>query len=237
MKIEKPVALIYFGICGLIFVGLLLSAPGKGQGSDSDTSDAEAALAAFSGGNLNTTTDRRGSDSFFEDPDFMESATGDGSIDEEAADPVANNEDEPDIIEKVDPDNPINPQTGQKYTNDAMKKFAALRKRFPNNDLIPRKKTPEEKKAEEERRNRMFGLQSLVVQGNATEQEVNDYYDMQLKSYKDRKELLDYVFKSMGDKMSDDIKDQYSKILKMNERQIQQIEDQRKRALSRAQTP
>ena len=237
---KHPVYIIYFSLCAVLLTGILWTAPAaNAAGGDAD--DAAIALAALSGRDVggDTGAKRRpdrynGDSSFFEDSSFMDSGLGSNTIDEEEADPVANAGEEPDILEPIDKDNPKNPQTGQPYTNAAMEKFATLRKRFPNNDLIPRKKSKTDLEKEAETRKRMFALQSVVVQGNASTEEVNDYYDMQSKAYQDRKELLTYVFESMGDKMSDDIKEQYEKVQRMNEQQLKMLADQRDRALSKA---
>lgn len=143
--------------------------------------------------------------------------------------------DEPDILDPADKDNPVNPQTGRPYPNSVMKQFDTLREKFPNNSIIPKKKTPEEQAAEVESRKIMFGLQTKVAQGQATVDEVTQYYDMRSKDVKDRVELLDYVMNSYGGKMSEQVKEQYAKILAMNKKTLESYNTMRDRAIEKAQ--
>ena len=231
---KNHVIIVFFSLCVLVMLWIMISDPDTSV-KDKSQSDDEAAVAALFGSpEGNTKSKRQGGNSFFSDSSFMKTGIGDGSIDEESSDLVAKNTAEPDILEPVNPNNPINPQTGQPYADSAMEKFATLRKKFPNNDLIPTTKTPEQKTQDAEKQKRMFALQSMVVQNNASAEEVNEYYDLQMKSYKDRKELLGYVFENMADKMSDDIKSQYEKVQEMNNTQLADLENKRKRSLESA---
>ena len=143
--------------------------------------------------------------------------------------------DEPDILDPADKDNPVNPQTGRPYPNSVMGQFSKLREKFPNNSIIPKKKTPEDKARETEERKQMFGLQTLVAQGQATPEQITQYYDMRGRDIKDRIELLDYVLQSYGPKMSEQVKDQYTKILDSQRKTIESYNSLRDQAIEKAQ--
>lgn len=142
---------------------------------------------------------------------------------------------EPDILDPADKDNPINPQTGRPYPNSVMGQFSKLREKFPNNSIIPRKKSPEDQAREAEERKQMFGLQTLVAQGQASPEQITQYYDMRGRDVRDRIELLDYVLQSYGPKMSDQIKEQYAKILDMNKKTLESYNSMRDQAIEKAQ--
>lgn len=230
---KNPVHIVFFIICFIITSIIVLTDPGSSRAEAALTDEQAAAAALF--GSPSSASRREnidGSNSFFEDSGFMNTGIGDGSVDEEKTDSVVNkNTAEPDILEPVNPNNPKNPQTGTPYSDSAMKKFAVLRKKFPDNELIPHQKSQAEKSAAAKKKNRMLALSSLVIMNNANEDEVNEYYDLQKKSYQDRKELLGYVFESMADKMSDDIKKQYEKVRNLNDKQLKELEDKRKASL------
>ena len=141
---------------------------------------------------------------------------------------------EPDILDPADKDNPVNPQTGRPYPNSVMKQFSTLRQKFPDNSLIPKKNTPEAKTREAEERKQMFGLQSLVAQGQATPEQITSYYDMRSKPERDRVELLDYVLQSYGPKMSDQVKEQYGKILEATKKTMESYNTMRDQAIEKA---
>ncbi len=142
--------------------------------------------------------------------------------------------DEPEILDPADKDNPVNPQTGKPYTNSVMEQFSKLREKFPNNSVIPKKSSPEDKAREAEERKQMFGLQSLVAQGKADPEQITRYYEMRSKDIRDRIELLDYVMQSYGPKMSEQVKDQYTKILDLNKKTLETYYQQRDQAIEKA---
>jgi hypothetical protein len=145
-----------------------------------------------------------------------------------------NNEEEPEILEKVSEGNPINPQTGLPYTDEQMEQFDKLREKFPNNSLIPKRITPQEKKEQEEIQRRMLEIQSKISIRKATSEEIEKYYEYQKKPIQDRLELLRYVLDKLSDELPEDLKNQYQEVLKMNERQLESLEEQKKALLRTA---
>ncbi|GIU70225.1 MAG: hypothetical protein KatS3mg002_1461 [Candidatus Woesearchaeota archaeon] len=143
-------------------------------------------------------------------------------------------DEEPEILEKVSEGNPINPQTGLPYTDEQMEAFDKLREKFPNNSLIPKRMTPDEKKAQEEKQRRMLEIQSKISVRKATPEEIEEYYEYQKKPIQDRLELLRYVLEKLTDELPEDLKSQYEEVLKMNERQLESLEEQKKALLRTA---
>lgn len=235
---NRVAMMIYLGICITVGGAAFFTRP---TSASSNADDGDALMMALGGGGNSRRgprepADRRsGENTFMGDANFANSGVGAKNLDEEEADSVQNpgDEDEPEILEPVNPNNPINPSSGSKFTDSQMAMFGKLRKKFPGNSLIPSLKTPDEKQAEVDNRREMFAMQSLIAQGNATSEDVTKYYDFQMKTYKDRSELLTHVFKTRGDKMSDEIKEQYEKVNKINAKQLKLLEEQRQRALSR----
>ncbi|MCR9140639.1 MAG: hypothetical protein NXI24_00090 [bacterium] len=237
MKTNGIVYITYLALCSLVAIYFMFT--GGAQSEPSSEADDLAALLSgqtdqIGGGDeVRTGIPDNDSGSLF-NSEFWEVGAAQGPIEDEPLE--ARPEDgEPDILEPANPNNPKNPMTGEVYPDRVMKVFNNLRKRFPNNSMIPKRQTPEEKAAEATERNKVFGLQSLIAQGKATEEQVSTFYNYQMKQYKDRAELVDYVLTEKGATMSPDIKQQYQKIQQMTATQLQSFEKQREQALARIQ--
>ena len=231
MQRNRVVYIIYFCMCGLVAIYFFSTA---GEGSSAQKKEEEAALTALFGGGGSTTgqgsasTANSAGKSLFQS-DFWKSGMPENEEIVEEFDP--GDEVEPEILEPASPDNPVNPQTGQPYPDSVMKQFDVLRAKFPNNDIIPRRKTPEEKQAEIEKQKQMSQLQTAILRKEATSEELTAYYAYRKKPLLDRMELLNYVLEEQGDKMSDDIRAQYEKIREMNQKQLQNLEEQEQKML------
>lgn len=232
MKQNKTAYYIYFTLCGLIalyFVSTSSSSADRIRAEEDDQ-----ALAALFGG-TSASVDFENEDA--EERSLFESDFFKSDVPEESAEDnieAFSDEDDldPDILEPADSDNPTNPQTGQPYPNAVMKQFSKLREKFPDNDIIPHKKAPEEKQAEQQYKQEMIAMRSKISKKQASEGEVGEYYNYKMKPVRDRLELLDYVLEQQGDKMSEDIKSQYEKIKEMNNKQLLNYEMQKNRALT-----
>lgn len=197
-----------------------LSALGMGDGSSAKQNN-----SYHSSGN------RSDGGSLF-DSDFM----GTGVTGDPIEDPniPIREEGEPEILDPVSEGNPINPQTGQPYTDSMMKQFDVLREKFPGNSVIPQRETPEMKEKKEQERKSMYQIQAQIVKKEASEEQINQYYDFQTKSIRDRLELINYVLDKKGDSMSEEIKKKYTEIRDMNKRQLDSYEKARTRAINSA---
>lgn len=88
---------------------------------------------------------------------------------------------------------PVNPQTGKPYTEEEMAMFEELRKKFPDNDLIPKRLTPEEKKFKEEREQKLASATRSVFNKSATPQQIQMYYDHVVDQAQDRMQIINYI--------------------------------------------
>jgi len=236
MQTEKNgvVYALYLALCLGAAVYFVSSAGGSAQaGAGGDDGDAVMALMGGGSGGSSSGASARSREgrSLFESEFYKE-----GQLTERIEDPQSEEapaDGEPRILEAADPNNPVNPQTGERYTNAVMQTFDKLRDKFPGNDLIPKRISEEERQKDNKERQRILGLQAKIASGNASEEEVTDYYDAKAKPMQDRLELVNYVLDEKGGEMGDSIKQQYEKILKMSEDQLKAIEAQREMAKQR----
>ncbi len=214
---------VYFFIVVFVVLFFIFYTKPKHQ-QNTTTSEEKQALALLFGGNPNqSNTIKKSKNKSLYDTDFWNTGINKTPID----DIQKNNEEEPEILEKVSEGNPINPQTGLPYTDEQMEQFDKLREKFPNNSLIPKRISPEEKKAEEENLRKMLEIQSKISAKKATIEEIEMYYNYQKKPFLDRLELLEYVLAELKEDLSEDLKSQYEQVLKMNKEQIKNIEEQK----------
>ncbi len=214
------------------FVWATLSWPSHRSGSHSgEPGSSSGALAALFGGSSKPAPARE--KSIFES-DFWRTGVSDKAIPDEPG-TGKNRDGEPDLLEPASAGNPINPETNQPYSDAVMEQFAELRKKFPNNSIIPRKRTEADIKAEEQERVEIYSLQAKVYQNQASAGDIDRFYDYQTKGIRDRLDLLNYVLEEQGSQMSPEIKSQYDKILTMNKNQLQSMEEARTRAKAQSQ--
>src|SRR5687767_1767865 len=139
MKERKKVFIYYYGFCAILAFYFIFSAGGGGGGSsDEEMSKEDKALAALmGGGGGRRPAARHEGDSIF-DSDFFKAGEPTNPIEEkaEASGPQGDGNNE--ILEPANPNNPVNPQTGQPFSDTVMEQFDTLRKRFPGNSIIPR---------------------------------------------------------------------------------------------------
>lgn len=205
----------------------ILSRPGSSSSRSSAAAQesSNALAAALLGGS--STRSKPQQKSLFES-DFWKTGVSDKPIADDGR--PGRREGEPELLEPTSAGNPVNPETNQPFSDAVMEQFSELRKKFPNNSIIPRKRSDEDIKAEEKQRQDIFALQTKVFQNQASKEDIDSFYDYQSKGIRDRLELLDYVVKESGSEMSADIKAKYDQILQMNKNQLQGFEEARKRA-------
>lgn len=237
MKTNGIVYLTYLALCGVVALYFMFSGGVQSQ-SNSEADDLAALLSGRTdqiGGGVASgpAIPDNDSGSLF-NSDFWQVGAAEGPIEDEPLE-AAPQEGEPDILEPANPNNPTNPMTGEVYPDRVMKVFNNLRKKFPNNSMIPKTQTAGGKAAEAAERNKVFSLQSLIAQGKASEEQVSTFYSYQMKQYKDRAELVDYVLSEKSATMSPEIKQQYQKIQTMTATQLSSFEKQRQQALARIQ--
>lgn len=222
---------ITFFIIAVIFAAIVVwTAPDDTRPGEVD-SEKEAMAAIFGGGSSRSSSDAGAPTSVF-DSKFWGTGVGESAITDEGG--PAPLEEEPEILEKASEGNPTNPQTGMPYTDEQMSQFDTLRKRFPGNSIIPQRVTPERQQQLEEERRRIVDIQQRITSRKASADDITTFYDFQMKGMKDRAELLEYVLEKMGDEMDDDMKSKYSAVLEGNKKQIQNLEDQKEKAIKNA---
>ena len=128
---------------------------------------------------------------------------------------------------------PINPQTGKPYTQEAMETFDELREMFPDNDLIPRRLTAEEKAKNEAEQKKLQTATTAVFGGSPNAEDLNTYYGSVRKQGRDRMEIIDYLIASQGGEDAEMDK-KFQEILSNIKMQNEGIESEMKSAYSKA---
>ncbi|NCN08900.1 MAG: hypothetical protein GW938_03535 [Leptospira sp.] len=193
MGIQKKLIVIGFLFIFILLFTLILSSFDGSNDKDKSKIRSEdlSFLLGGSGSSGNSGTNRMGtrgedSKSVF-DTDFYES--GGLRYEEEGAAPV-----------DVTPDGeiPVNPQTGKPYPKEAMAQFDRLRELFPDNNLIPKRLTPEVKAAEEAKTQKLSTTMRSVFANNAKPDEIEYYYSNMEKQAQDRLQIIEYLIDAQG---------------------------------------
>ncbi len=128
---------------------------------------------------------------------------------------------------------PINPQTGKPYTVEAMETFDELRDMFPDNDLIPRRMTPEEKAKQDQLTASIQKATQGVFGGSPKAEDLSLYYGNVQKQGKDRLEIIEYLINSQGGE-DPEMDKKFQEILTNIKTQNEQMEKEMKGAYERA---
>ncbi len=220
--------LIFFSFVSFVLILIFITKP-ETKSPEVENDDKKALSLLFGGESSSKTSTKKSKNQSLYDTDFWKSGITGEPIEEESK-----LEEDTEILEKASEGNPINPQTGLPYTDEQMEQFDTLRKKFPNNSLIPKRITPEEQKAQEEEKRRVLEIQSKIVSRKATAEEIEKYIEHQKKPILDRLELLNYVLQELKDDLPDDLKKQYEETLKMNEQQLKSLDEQKNSLLKSA---
>lgn len=224
MGIQKKILFLSLSVLSLLFLTLLFS-------SDSEESErkkkekSKNALALFGGGDATPKgTNRLGvrtedANSIF-DSDYYKA--GGMKYEDEVGVAQANNAGEI----------PINPQTGKPYPPEAMESFDELREQFPDNDLIPKRLTPEVKQKQEEFNQKFARASNSVFSGNPPAADVTFYYNHVRKQGKDRLEIINYLIESQGGE-DPEMDKKFEEILKNIKFQNEQVEKEAQTALQK----
>lgn len=125
---------------------------------------------------------------------------------------------------------PINPQTGKPYDDETMEQFDKLKLLFPENNLIPKRLTKEEKANKDKEDQDYANASAAVINNNATKDQVQIYFNKQEKTVKDRLEIIEYLIDAQKEDGTLDKDGQFEKILEGAKTQLSQIESQKKEA-------
>ncbi|MCB1160560.1 MAG: hypothetical protein H7A25_07450 [Leptospiraceae bacterium] len=130
---------------------------------------------------------------------------------------------------------PINPQTGQPYSESAMKQFEELAKKMLGNELIPRRVTPEQKEAKAQEAARLREITAKVNNATASREEVNQFYDSQAKTFQDRLQIVKYLIELQEEGGEEDKDGKFKKVLDGTNEQLRILEQRRNDSLKRFQ--
>lgn len=143
-----------------------------------------------------------------------------------------------DTIEILDPpheDNPGNPFTRKPYSDRAMEQFASLREAFPGNLMIPRRMSPEETKAYEEKEQEMAKKYYVerrvkILTGGLNKAEVDQYFAYRTRFTLDKIELFRYALDNMPEDAPEDRRKRMERLLDENEQKITRVLGQKEAA-------
>ena len=93
-------------------------------------------------------------------------------------------------------DIPVDPNTGEPYTPEVMAEFDMIRKDLPNNDLIPKRLTPEEKEVRDRKNSELETAAQAVSGGEASRNQIIIHYEYVEKQALDRLELIEYIMEN-----------------------------------------
>lgn len=228
MGIQKKLLFVSISLIGLFFLILLVMGGEDEEETRLKKERSSQALALFGGGPNNPKgTNRlgvRGEDagSIF-DSDYYNA----GGMRYEEDGNLANSE---------SGEIPINPQTGKPYPPEAMQAFEELREQFPDNDLIPKRLTPEDKKKQSEFNQKLSRATNSVFGGTPNATDITLYYNHVKKQGKDRLEIINYLIESQG---GDDpeMDKKFQEILKNIQFQNEQVEKEAAGAFAKAGLP
>lgn len=227
--------MIFFSLCGLLAVFFIATGGRSGSLDARSGSGGEDAAALLAGGSI--TSPRAGSadsgDFSLLDSEFMKMGVPNTPIPDEPA-PKKKESGEPDILEPVSKDNPINPQTGSQYTDSMMDAFSEMREKMPNNSIIPKKMTEEDKALERQKNRELSDIRLAIGRGEASPDQVTRFYDHEMKLVQDREEIIDYIM-TRSKNMAPELKEQYDKIVQRNQETRKRLTEEREKAMSKFQ--
>lgn len=234
MQSNRIVYIIFFSLAGLLGV-FFIATGGRSSGLDAragaGSGDADAA-ALLAGGSMTGPRGNADSGDFsLLDSEFMKMGVPNAPIPDDPA-PKKKESGEPDILEPVSKDNPINPQTGSQYTDAMMDSFSEMREKMPNNSIIPKKMTEEDKALERQKNRELSDIRLAIGRGEATQDQVTRFYDHEMKLVQDREEIIDYIM-TRSKNMAPELKEQYDKIVLRNQETRKRLQEEREKAMSK----
>jgi len=224
-------------LLGFVFGSIALYLTWQGHEQEKAAAKRDAMVALFGGGGAAVTPPPSASNqnSTMFGSDFWKAGVPERAIDDSVD--MQQNEGDDGILEKTSEGNPINPQTGVPFTDAVMEQFNSIRKKFPNNSIIPKRMSAEDAQQAQAEQENLSRIQMNLTRNEATPDEINQYYDYQVKMTNDRLELINYVLAEQGDAMGAEIKAKYTEVLDMNKKQLEAYEAARSNALGTGGAP
>ncbi|MCG9874703.1 MAG: hypothetical protein MH321_07960 [Leptospiraceae bacterium] len=131
---------------------------------------------------------------------------------------------------------PINPQTGKPYPEEAMAQFDRLRDLFPDNNLIPKRLTPEVKAAEQAKNDKLAESMRNVFANNAKPDEIEFYYSNLEKQSQDRLQIIEYLIDAQGGE-DEEMDKKFKDVLDGIKSQAAQIQKEKEEAYKKSGLP
>lgn len=128
---------------------------------------------------------------------------------------------------------PIDPNTGNPWSIDAIQQFEEIRKVMPDNEILPHILTKEEKQKQLLQYEKWSKAYNAVENKNFTREDLEIYFGHQKKIIQDRKQIIEYIFEL--EKESEILYNdkEFQKILSQDKDQLKQIEIQEKELLKK----
>jgi len=227
---KKTLYIVLSVVCGIFLLYFLFSTGNADDSDDLSLKDSDSETSESFSSGLSGKSGESEDYSIF-DSDFFANLPDAPHEELKKANPDGDGE--PEILESADPNNPLNPNTKQRFTDAMMKRFDQLREKYPNNSVIPRKMTPEEKEEKQRLDQELVDIHQRIVDGSAGEEEINTYYDHRTKQVSDRLELLEHFVGKRRDALSPDMQKKLDGILSSSKKRLDTLELKRKKALER----
>lgn len=122
-----------------------------------------------------------------------------------------------------------NGRSGANFTEEEIRRLKVLRTRFPENRLIPRVKSEEERRKEAAEVAQLEAMKKRFARKTASRADIDVYFDRQLDTVNDWVQLLEFVVQD--ENWSPGIKEKYSLMLAHAPRLRDRIEKQRNQML------
>ena len=160
-------------------------------------------------------------------------------MEESAAEKQARFEAELSELDPPHPHNPINPATQSPYTNRDMQKFEELKSIFPENRVIPKRLTPEERAAHKQREDKLAvkfyeNVRIKVLKGELTQDEIDEYFTYRTRYTRDKIRLFQYALDNLPPDADPARKRRMEKLLESNEKKMARAQKQKEDAYAKA---
>ncbi|MCB1167003.1 MAG: hypothetical protein KDK33_12655 [Leptospiraceae bacterium] len=134
------------------------------------------------------------------------------------------------LVDYASPDNPIDPKTGRRYTNRQMAAFEHLRRAFPDNSLIPRRLSTEEMEEKSRLEERLKMIEQRLLSCEVSEEEISLLFDFRIK---EKEDLIQLLRAALDPRLHSRHREIFEKKLDTELRALEEMKNDRTRALER----
>jgi hypothetical protein len=160
-------------------------------------------------------------------------------MEESEAEKQARFEAELNELDPPHPHNPINPATQAPYTNRDMQKFEELKSIFPENRVIPKRRTPEEQQAHKKLEDKLAvkfyeNVRIQVLKGELDQDEIDEYFTYRTRYTRDKIRLFQYALDNLPPDADPARRRRMEKLLESNEKKMARAQKQKEDAYAKA---